>query len=73
MAAVGSEDIDKDNSVSMRITLFGIRKTFPKVRQLDTGTLEKFMQENDHKNLILLVSNNAFKMSCPSRPSTATF
>ena len=56
MAAVGGEDDEdnEDNSVSMRIALFGIRKTFPKVKQLDTGTLEKFIQENEHKNLILL-------------------
>jgi hypothetical protein len=60
MAATVRGEGDEDNSISMRLTLFGIRKTFPKVKQLDTCALEKFIQENEYKNLVLLVSKNSF-------------
>ena len=43
-------------TISMRVALCGIRKAFPNVRQVDTGELEKFIQGNKFKNLILLVS-----------------
>ena len=52
MAAERSED----NSMSMRVALFGIRKTFPRVKQMKTDDLQDFINENKYKNLILLVS-----------------
>ena len=62
MAAVESEESEvcEDKSISMRIALFGIRKSYPKVEQLETGDLEKFIKGNKYKNLILLVSIRPF-------------
>lgn len=40
----------------MRVALFGIRKAFPKVKQLQTKDLDTFILGNKYKNLILLVS-----------------
>ena len=48
----------EDDSLSMRMTLFGIRKAFPNVKQLQTENLATYMEENRFKNLILLVSIN---------------
>ncbi|XP_046839823.1 thiosulfate:glutathione sulfurtransferase-like [Xenia sp. Carnegie-2017] len=44
---------DDSISMSMRVTLFGIRKAFPKVKQLETEDLENLIKENC-RNLILL-------------------
>ena len=48
---------DDSISMSMRVTLFGIRKAFPKVKQLETEDLENLIKENC-RNLILLVSSS---------------
>ncbi|XP_028400685.1 adenylyltransferase and sulfurtransferase UBA4-like [Dendronephthya gigantea] len=42
------------DSISMRVALFGIRKTFPNVKQLQTKDLDEFIVGNKYKNLILL-------------------
>ena len=71
MAAVESE-VCEDKSISMRIALFGIRKSYPKVEQLETGDLEKFIKGNEYKNLILLVRMRPFQFSLFSKISTRT-
>ena len=55
MAAAPSEESKEDKSISMRVTLYGIRKSFPKVKQFQTVDLQKFIEGNKYKNLILLV------------------